>query len=182
MKKPYYLLLVAVLVLINAVFVYADDNSMFSSTIPSAPQNFSQLVCIVVKLALDFIPYLVVIALGAFIQGLIKYVSHGDDSEKMSEGRKMMIYGILGFFFMVSIWGILGLFTNSFGLQLVIPQFNSSDDKVFSTTCSGAQDAGGVNTPISAAPTQSISTGSISAPAQQQSIQFSANSGNEISR
>ncbi len=95
--KIYYFLLAPVLFLINAVFVYADDNSMFSSTIPSAPKNFSQLACIIVKLCLDFIPYLVVIALGAFIQD-------------------------------------------------------------FSTTCSGAQDAGGVSTPtITATPTTSLS-------------------------
>ncbi|MES2409392.1 MAG: hypothetical protein V4509_03790 [Patescibacteria group bacterium] len=102
-----------------------SDNAMFTSGVPTPPSNFSSFTCIVIKLSLDFIPYLVVIALGAFLQGLIKYVSHGDDSEKMSEGRKMMIYGIVGFFFMVSIWGMLGLFTQSFGISLVIPQFKS---------------------------------------------------------
>lgn len=152
MKNIFYFLIVPALVLINIVFVYADDNSMFSSTIPDAPKNFSDFACIVIKLLLDFIPYLVVIAVGAFIQGLINYVSHGDDSEKMSEGRKMMIYGILGFFFMVSIWGMLELFTNSFGLKLVIPQFNS--DRDFSAVCSANQSSGGANptisTPVSA--------------------------------
>ncbi len=133
--NKYYLLVAPLLVFISTAVAYADDNSMFSSTIPTAPKNFSELACIVIKLALDFIPYLVVIAVGAFIQGLIGYVSHGDDSEKMSEGRKMMVYGILGFFFMVSIWGMLGLFTNSFGLQLVIPQFNSGGSD-FSASCS----------------------------------------------
>jgi hypothetical protein len=92
---------------------------------PQTPNDLSSMVCIVVKLALAFIPYLVVIAVGAFLQGLVKYVGHGDDEEKMSEGRKLMIYGIFGFFFMVSIWGILGLFTASFDLPLAIPQFKA---------------------------------------------------------
>ena len=82
-----------------------------------------------VKLSLDFIPYLFIIAISGFFVGLIKYVRHGDDAEKMSEGRKLMVYGILGLFFMVGIWGILGLFAVSEGLSLVIPQFKG---RVFS--------------------------------------------------
>lgn len=130
MKKGYYYLSLFIIAVMSSTYVYADDFALFTSTIPDAPKDFSSVTCIIIRLALDFIPYLVVIALGAFIQGLIKYVSHGDDSEKMSEGRKMMIYGILGFFFMVSIWGMLELFTQSFGLKLVIPQFKS--DTVYS--------------------------------------------------
>jgi Type IV secretion system pilin len=106
----------------NTVFGAGDD-FLFTSSKPAEPKDFMSIVCLVVKLALDFVPYLVVIAIGAFLQGLIKYVGHGDNEEKKSEGRKMMIYGIVGFFFMVSVWGVLSLFTNSFGVQLAIPQF-----------------------------------------------------------
>lgn len=133
--RLYYFLLSFILTFVSAITTaYADDFSSLTTGIPSAPRDFAAFSCILIKLALDFIPYLVVIALGAFLMGLIKYVAHGDDSEKMSEGRKMMIYGILGFFFMVSVWGILGIFTRSFGLQLVIPQFQSGTD--FESTCS----------------------------------------------
>ncbi len=95
--------------------------------IPEAPHDFKSLICIMVFLALDFVPYIIVIAVGAFLTGLIKYISHGDNEEKRAEGNKMMIYGLLGFFFMFSVWGILGLFTNSFGLGLLTPQFKQSD-------------------------------------------------------
>lgn len=98
--------------------------------IPSTPTNVSSMACIVVKLALSFIPYLVVIAVGAFLQGLIKYIGHGDDTEKRTEGIKMMIYGTLGFFFMVGIWGILRLFAGSFGMALIVPQFKASQSFV----------------------------------------------------
>ncbi len=132
--RTYYFLAAFILTFFNASLSFADDFSSLTVGIPDAPKDFAEFSCILIKLALDFIPYLVVIALGAFLMGLIKYVAHGDDSEKMSEGRKMMIYGILGFFFMVSVWGILGLFTRSFGLQLVIPQFKSNES--FKSTCS----------------------------------------------
>jgi hypothetical protein len=126
LKKSHLILAFALtFTFFNSVFGAGDD-FLFTSGKPSEPKNLTAFVCIVVKLALDFVPYLIVIAIGAFMQGLIKYVGHGDNEEKKTEGRKMMIYGIVGFFFMVSIWGVLSLFTNSFGVQLAIPQFNAS--------------------------------------------------------
>ena len=131
-----------ILISILAYSAYGADDSMFSNGVPEAPGTFAEAACIVIKLSLDFIPYLVVIAVGFFIQGLIKYVGNGDSEEKRSEGRKMMIYGITGFFFMVSIWGILQLFTASFGLKLLIPQFNS--DQTFK--CDANVGGGSLNT------------------------------------
>lgn len=98
------------------------------------PTQFSDIACNITKLALSIIPYLIFIASVAFIMGLVKYISHGDNEEKRSEGIKMMIYGTLGFFFMVSVWGILGIATKSFGINLVVPQFNTSEGK-FSQVC-----------------------------------------------
>jgi len=128
-----YFLLSFVIAFGQVTYLFAADDSSLTVGIPETPRNFSELSCIIIKLSLDFIPYLVVIALGAFMQGLIKYVGNGDNEEKRSEGRKMMIYGIVGFFFMVSIWGILELFTQSFGVSLAIPQFKS--DTNFADTC-----------------------------------------------
>ncbi len=103
---------------------------------PAAPTSFKEIICIFVKIVLDFIPFVVVIAVGAFLTGLIKYVSHGDNEEKRSAGNKMMIYGIVGFFFMVSIWGILKIFVASFGLgdSFGVPQFAAQGGS-FKATC-----------------------------------------------
>lgn len=116
MKRSTIIFLVSTILLLP-LFVLAQSKG------PAEPRNFKDSICIVMFLALDFIPYILVIAFGNFIIGLIKYVGNGDNEEKRSEGRKMMIYGILGFFFMVSLWGILRIFTNSFNLPLGIPQF-----------------------------------------------------------
>lgn len=104
---------------------------------PVAPTNFSEIICIFVKLVLDFIPYVVVIAVGAFLMGLIKYVKNGDNEEKRAEGNKLMIYGIVGFFFIVSIWGILKIFVNSFGLggSFGVPQLKAPAGSSFANSC-----------------------------------------------
>ncbi len=97
---------------------------------PQTPTDISSMSCIVVKLALSFVPYIIVIAVGAFLQGLVKYIGHGDDEEKRGEGIKMMIYGTLGFFFMVSVWSLLRLVSASFHIGLFVPQFKASQSFV----------------------------------------------------
>lgn len=98
-----------------------------------APKTVAEIACIVTKLALDFIPYLMLIAVGEFLMGLIKYIGHGDNEEKRTEGIKMMIYGTLGFFFMVSVWGIMRLAGAGLGFDVLIPQFKSGGVPAF--TC-----------------------------------------------
>jgi hypothetical protein len=130
--RLYYFLISFFITILTFRFGYSADDSAFLSSKPSAPTNFGDLACIIIALALDFIPYLVVIAVGAWMMGLIGYVGNGDNEEKRAEGRKMMIYGIVGFFFMVSIWGVLSIFTKSFGIDLAIPQLKANDASTFS--------------------------------------------------
>ncbi len=105
-----------------------------------APKELKDILCYMVFLALDFVPLIVVFALGAMIQGLIKYVSHGDDEEKRSEGRMLMIYGIVGLFFIVSVWGILKIFANSYSIPFGIPQFKQ--DSSSTKTCGSKPNSG----------------------------------------
>ncbi len=134
MKKitKIYLTLYAFLIL-SPLSLLAQSN--LPNRVPSsAPADFKSLICRISTMILDFIPYIMVIAVGAFLQGLIKYVKNGDNEEKRAEGSKLMIYGMVGFFFMVSVWSILGLFVHSFNIRLAIPQFNATGAS-FSSFC-----------------------------------------------
>lgn len=122
------------LIILSSFFLFPKLVAAQSIGPNSSPKDFSNVVCIIVRLILDFIPYVFVIAIGAFLQGLIKYVANGDNEEKRTEGTKMMVYGIVGFFFMVSIWGVLKLFVASFGFSFGIPQFKNNDS--FNNSCS----------------------------------------------
>ena len=79
---------------------------------------------------------IVLLAFIIFITGLVGYVGSGDNEEKRDQGRNVMIYGMIGFFVMVSIWGILGIVTNSYGLQVLIPQFRGSGSVANISSCS----------------------------------------------
>lgn len=75
-------------------------------------------------LASAVIPMLVTLTVVVFIIGVLKYIAGADEAAKREEGRKFMIYGIVGLFVMVSIWGLVGILQGTFGLgtNILLPQ------------------------------------------------------------
>lgn len=51
-----------------------------------------------------------------FLWGLVKFLWNLEEGSENDEGKQHMLWGVFGMFVMVSIWGILGLLTNTFGL------------------------------------------------------------------
>ena len=58
---------------------------------------------------------LILVAILAFFWGLIKYLFSGGGEDK-SEGLNLMFSGVIAIFVMVSIWGIIRLLQNTFGV------------------------------------------------------------------
>lgn len=63
------------------------------------------------------VPFLIAVAVVIFLFGVVKYITAGGDEEKRKEARNVMIYGIIGLFVMVSIWGLVAVLVNTFGFQ-----------------------------------------------------------------
>lgn len=61
------------------------------------------------------IPILVTFAVIWVIVGVIKYAT-GKDDEAKNEGRKTMIHGIIALFVIVSIWGLVAILNQTFGI------------------------------------------------------------------
>ncbi|MBM2817932.1 MAG: protein of unknown function with transrane region [Parcubacteria group bacterium] len=61
------------------------------------------------------IPILISISVIVFVWGVFRYViAEGEDKEK---SRNVMMYGIIGLFVMVSVWGLVRVVYNTFGLD-----------------------------------------------------------------
>jgi hypothetical protein len=67
------------------------------------------------------IPLLFAVALVIFIYGVVQYVINADNSEKRKEGSQYMIWGIIGLFVMISVWGLVGVLSNTFTLNNTAP-------------------------------------------------------------
>lgn len=59
------------------------------------------------------LPIIIAAAVVYFIYGIAVYVMAGDDDAKAAAKGKI-IYGVIGLFVMVSVWGLVNILTNTF--------------------------------------------------------------------
>ncbi|MDQ5961939.1 MAG: hypothetical protein QG669_331 [Patescibacteria group bacterium] len=62
-----------------------------------------------------FVPIIFTLAFGYFVWGVIKYVISDSEKDK-AKGRQFMIWGIVALFAMVSVWGLVRVIGNTFGI------------------------------------------------------------------
>jgi|SRR3989344_1343486 len=78
-------------------------------------QNYATVIINAINFIL--VPVLFAVAFIVFLYGVaLKYIfSHGD-AAKVSEGHKIILWGLIGFVVMLSIWGLVNLLGNTLGL------------------------------------------------------------------
>lgn len=83
-----------------------------------APTTFQELTIIFLDIIQILVPILYALALLVFIWGLVKFIFRlGGDEKAVEAGKKLMLWGLVALFIMVSIWGILALFHDDFGFS-----------------------------------------------------------------
>jgi len=89
---------------------YAQD--IGGSTIGAYLQSIIGFINVVL------IPFIFAIAFIVFIWGVFQYfIAGGANEEKREQGKQLVMWGIIGFVVMVSVWGIINLFTNTLGFN-----------------------------------------------------------------
>ncbi len=72
------------------------------------------------------LPIVVAIALLGFFWGLVKFIFAAGDEEKRKEGKQFMIWGLVGLFVMVSVWGLVRFVGNALnvgqGDTIIVPR------------------------------------------------------------
>ena len=89
-------------------------------------KNFQEIVKEFILLALKYtLTLLVGLTVLMFAFGLMKYMFKGQSSDTArSEGRQLMLWGVIGLFVMTSVWGLVAIFASVIGHQgVLIPQF-----------------------------------------------------------
>ena len=65
-----------------------------------------------------FVPILFAVAFLMFIYGVYKYFILGATEEKSREdGRQFVLWGVVGFAVILSVWGLVAVVLNTFGLS-----------------------------------------------------------------
>jgi len=83
---------------------------------PIGGNNFKELVYSIIPIANNIIKVLIMFALLVFLWGIAKFIRSAGNPEAKEEGKQKMIYGVVGLFIIVSIWGLIGILKNTFGV------------------------------------------------------------------
>ena len=81
-----------------------------------AGEQSLQLIDRFIQILNALIPLIIGVALVGFLYGVAKFILCADDSSKREEGRQLMIWGVIGLFVMVSVWGIVNVVAQTFGI------------------------------------------------------------------
>jgi len=64
------------------------------------------------------IPFIFALAVIMFIWGVIKFfIINADEEAKREQGKQFMIWGIIALAVMVCVWGLVGILSNTFGIN-----------------------------------------------------------------
>ncbi|MCX6757577.1 MAG: hypothetical protein NTZ44_01715 [Candidatus Nomurabacteria bacterium] len=91
-------------------------------TLTAHPKVANLLNFVTCNIISSIIPLVMSLAVASFVWGVLKYLMNSDEEKKREEGRQFMMWGLIALTVMVSIWGIVSIFANTFGIEYVIPQ------------------------------------------------------------
>lgn len=97
---------------------------VFSPVVAMAAEttDFETLVRKIVSALALVVPLLIAVGVVVFLYGVVKYITAGGDETKRKEGRDAIVYGIIGIFVMVSVWGLVWILLNTFDLEKGAPE------------------------------------------------------------
>ncbi len=79
--------------------------------------DFQSLVYFLIGLIQIIIPLLIAIAIIVFFWGIIRYIFAAGNEQVKTSARETMLWGTIALFLMVSVWGILKIIANTFGIS-----------------------------------------------------------------
>src|SRR3989344_2322592 len=78
------------------------------------PSNFKDLSDIFIDLIRTALPVITGLALMVFFWGLAKFIFRvGGDENAVEGGKRLMIWGLIALFVMISVWGIIRFMQNA---------------------------------------------------------------------
>jgi len=107
----------------TTVSVTTSTSSGSTCTTPTDVQTFLGFFTCIINNSL--IPLIFAVAIIMFIWGVVQYfIVNADEEAKRAQGKQFMIWGIIALAVMLSVWGLVGILSGSFGIHTssVLPQ------------------------------------------------------------
>ncbi len=84
--------------------------------------TFATFVDRIVNLIQALVPLVFGFAILVFLYGLLGYMINIGDESKRRESIRFIVYGLIGLFVMISIWGLTSAVSGTFGFEFGIPR------------------------------------------------------------
>ncbi len=99
------------------VAIFIPTHSVMAGS--SSNMNATSLGGVIINLINNvFVPVIFSLAFIIFIWGVFRYfIAGAADPTEQEKGKHFIIYGLIGFVIMVSVWGLVNVLTNTFGLN-----------------------------------------------------------------
>ena len=89
-----------------------------------AVSDINGLIDVVDTILARLAPLFIAIAVIILLLAIVNYIRAGEDEEKRGKARNLMIFGIIGLFVMVSIWGLVAILSGTLDLDEGIPDID----------------------------------------------------------
>ena len=97
---------------------------MCTNTFTTIADVINYLMCTLMR---SVVPLLITVAVVAFIWGVIQAFINPDNEEARKKGKSYMMWGIVALFVITTIWGLVGILSDTFGLGTpLIPQLSNT--------------------------------------------------------
>lgn len=96
------------------IFILSIFTPLAFASAGPAPTNFAELLGVFVELLTIVIPLLITMAVVIFLYGISVYMSKSGDVSAREESKRYMVWGVVGLFVMVSVWGLVAVIDNTF--------------------------------------------------------------------
>jgi hypothetical protein len=101
----------------------------------AAPQNLGELINMFIDLINAVIPVLAGLSLLVFFFGLVKFISQAGDAASHEVGKKLMIWGLIAIFIMVSYLSIIAMVYKDFGFRCAFKNFGPRLPTTLNSEC-----------------------------------------------
>lgn len=100
----------------------ANSVSCFTNYVSNSKPKLGDVISYVTCLiSASVIPLIFTLAIAFFIWGVVQYVINDQEEAKRTKGKQFMLWGIIALAVMVSIWGLVRIFTNTFDINFNVP-------------------------------------------------------------
>jgi hypothetical protein len=104
--------------------VLAVPTLAFAQAITSA-QSLAQFAINIINTII--VPLIFAVAFLVFIVGVFQtFILGRGDPAKVKTGQSLMLWGLIGFFVMVSVWGLVNILIGTFNLNSQVPIYPSA--------------------------------------------------------